>query len=173
MTAFSLQGWQWRVVMEIVWAAKLKIFSVWPFSEEVCWPLLSRKSTMKPAESWLILVKATHIQWVEFFHEWIFLKQKIPIEFGSFHVSANRRKSHETSVEGEHEALGSLTKRKQFGSIANQSVRTAPQVELGRKCDYFLSLWTGRLPSWRAVTSVWKINRNGCLTDHRNPFVKY
>lgn len=170
MAAFLLQGWQWRVMMEIVWVAKLKMFSVWPFTE-VCWPLLSRKSTMKPVESWLILVKATHIQWVAFFHEWIFLKQNIPIEFGSFHVSANRRKSHETSVEGEHEALGSLTKRKQFGSIANQSVCNTPQVELGRKYEHFLSLWTGRLPSSGAVTSVWKIN--SCLTDHCNPFVKY
>lgn len=34
-----LQGQGWVIVTETVWSAKPKTFTIWPFTEEVCWLL--------------------------------------------------------------------------------------------------------------------------------------
>ena len=40
MDAFLLQWQIWVVAAESIWLVRMKIFTIWPFTEKVCWSLL-------------------------------------------------------------------------------------------------------------------------------------
>lgn len=40
VAALLLQRWSWVAVTETMWSTKPRLFTFWPFTEEVCWPYL-------------------------------------------------------------------------------------------------------------------------------------